>query len=34
MLQAVALGLGTTIVGAFSDEKVNHLLGLALRRRR
>ena len=27
-LQAVALGLGTTIVGAFSDAEVKRLLGL------
>jgi len=28
MLQAVALGLATTIVGAFSDDEVSHLLRL------
>lgn len=27
-LQAVALGLGTTVVGAFSDAEVKRLLGL------
>jgi nitroreductase len=27
-LQAVALGLGTTIVGAFADAEVKRLLGL------
>jgi SagB-type dehydrogenase family enzyme len=30
MLQAVALGLASTIVGAFGDEDVKHLLHLAL----
>ena len=30
MLQAVALGLASTIVGAFGDEDVKHLLQLAL----
>jgi SagB-type dehydrogenase family enzyme len=29
MLQAVALGLATTMVGAFDDEQVKHLLRLA-----
>jgi SagB-type dehydrogenase family enzyme len=29
MLQAVALGLATTIVGAFADDEVKHLLHLA-----
>ena len=29
MLQAVALGLATTMVGAFSDDEVRHLLHLA-----
>ncbi len=29
MLQAVALGLATTIVGAFDDEEIKHLLHLA-----
>lgn len=29
MLQAVALGLATTMVGAFNDEQVKHLLRLA-----
>ena len=28
-LQAVALGLGTTLVGAFADAEVKRLLGLA-----
>jgi SagB-type dehydrogenase family enzyme len=30
MLQAVAFGLASTIVGAFGDEEVKHLLHLAL----
>jgi nitroreductase len=29
MLQAVALDLATTMVGAFSDDEVKHLLNLA-----
>jgi nitroreductase len=29
MLQAVALGLATTMVGAFDDGQVKHLLHLA-----
>jgi nitroreductase len=29
MLQAVALGLATTMVGAFGDDEVRHLLHLA-----
>ena len=29
MLQAVALGLATTMVGAFGDDEVKHLLHLA-----
>jgi nitroreductase len=29
MLQAVALGLATTMVGAFGDDRVKHLLHLA-----
>ena len=29
MLQAVALGLATTVVGAFGDDEVKHLLHLA-----
>jgi nitroreductase len=29
MLQAVALGLATTMVGAFSDDQVKRLLHLA-----
>jgi SagB-type dehydrogenase family enzyme len=29
MLQAVALGLATTMVGAYSDEEVGRLLGLS-----
>ena len=28
MLQAVALGLATTMVGAFGDDEVKHLLHL------
>jgi SagB-type dehydrogenase family enzyme len=28
MLQAIALGLATAMVGAFSDDKVGHLIGL------
>jgi nitroreductase len=29
MLQAVALGLAATMVGAFADDEVKHLLHLA-----